>query len=647
MRTKSLLPAALLLLLAAGPAAAQTYPLELEFGYRFLNINGNFDEYRSQINEREGFLIRNITWGTSDLGGTGLVDHFRVDGSELGIGPAGSFRLEAGRARIYNLRFSYRRAEAFSALTDFANPLFPSVIPGQHTYSRVRSVYDADLEILPWSFITPILGYTRNEYSGPGQTTYTIGQDEFRLSQDLSNRDEEFRLGAAFDAGFVNGRFIQGWRRFRETEDLTLAPGAGNGNNSFPLLGVNVTANSINRTTETKTDTPSTLALVTGRIGSRIRLIGSYQRAHGEADTTEAENASGSFVDFFTIRRFFGGLAETASTKSNATFWTGGGRAEFAIADGVDFSAGFSRRHRYMDGFALVSSLYTQTTTFAGGDPRSLLVLLQANNAMDRFDNVFDSNLSFRALGRFSLRAGFAQTKQDVTVTPDLSEILVPGNQGGEFGRRVNTYTGGASYAAQGITLAVDYTGDRANNAIVRTDYLDRDRYRFRLAWSSEEFLRIGFNGQKTTASNDDPGIGYDARVWEYGGDLEFIPAKAVHLRVAASKYLAHSSIPVRNPEDFSTFVSDHREDGFSIEGGASLFLGPVKLEGGYSRFTNGGSYPFKIDRVRVNGDVPVTDKFAFIAEWLRDKYNDTEQNTGGLGRYDANRYGFYVRVRP
>src|SRR5512143_3955853 len=183
MKMKSLLPAALLLLIAAGPATAQTVPLELEFGYRFLNLDGNMDEYRSQINEREGFLLRRISFGTSDFGGaTGLVDHLRIDGSELGIGPAGSFRLEFGRSRIYNLRFFYRRAEAFSALTDFANPFFPSVIPGQHTYNRIRNVYDAEVEILPGAVITPILGYTRNEYSGPGQTTYHIGQDEFRLS---------------------------------------------------------------------------------------------------------------------------------------------------------------------------------------------------------------------------------------------------------------------------------------------------------------------------------------------------------------------------------------------------------------------------------------------------------------------------------
>lgn len=648
MRTRSLLPAVLLLLFAAGIAAAQTYPLELEFGYRFLNVDGNMEEYRSQINERQGFLIRRITFASTDpIGQPGFLDHFRFDGSELGIGPAGSFRMEAGRTGLYDLRFFYRRAEAFSALPDFANPFFPAVIPGQHTFSRVRNVYDAELEILPGHVITPLLGYIRNEYSGPGRTTYHIGQDEFQLNEYLSNRDEEFRLGAAFNTGPVSGRFLQGWRRFRENDSFGLVPGANNGNNNFPVLGINITASSINRTTETKTDTPATLALVTGRIGSRLKLIGSYQRAHGETDATEGEAATGSFVSFFEISRFFNGLAESASTKSEATFWKGMGRAEFVVADGVDLSAEYSRRHRYMTGFALVSTLYQDTRTFTSSDPPNIQLLLQANNSMDRFDTVFDTNLTVRSLGPFALRAGWTRDDSDLTVSPDLSEIVISGNQGGSFNRRIDTYRGGASYSVAGFTLAADYTGDRANKAVMRTDYLDRDQYRFRLSWSTEPFLRVSFNGRKTTASNDDPGIDFASKIWEYGGDLEFIPAKPVTLRFSASKFLAHTSIPIRVPQDFSIALSEHREDGVSLEGGASLLLGPVRLDGSYARFTNGGSYPFNIDRARASVEVPVWTNMAVLGEWWRDQYNDAPQNLGSLGRYNANRYGVYLRWAP
>ena len=283
MRTTTrFLPLALLVFFTAGMAAAQETPLEVTAGYRFVNVDGNNDEYRSQINEREGFLLRNVTFATADCCATrGLVDHFRFDARISGVGPAGALRLEAGRTGLCNLRFFYRRAENFNALPDFANPLFPDVIPGQHTYNRVRNLYDAELDLLPGRIISPIVGYTRNEYSGPGQTTYRVGQDEFRLTEHLDNTDEEVRAGAAFDLGFLTGRVVEGWRKFRSNNDDSIAAGEKYGNNAGPVLGVPVTLTDLNRhsRTDTAVDTPSTSAVVTGRLGSRIKIIGNYQRA--------------------------------------------------------------------------------------------------------------------------------------------------------------------------------------------------------------------------------------------------------------------------------------------------------------------------------------------------------------------------------
>jgi hypothetical protein len=645
--TTRLLPLALLLFLTSVFAAAQTVPLDITFGYRFLKLSGNSDEYRTQINDREGLILRNVTFATSDFGGrVGLVDHFRFDASDLGAGPAGALRLEAGRAGIYNLRFTYRRVEAFSALPDFANPLFPTILPGQHTINRVRNLFDTEIEILPGRWVTPILGYTRNTYTGPGRTTYHVGQDEFRLTSDLDDIDQEVRAGVAFDVGPVTGRFVQGWRQFRDHEKLFLAPGEKNGNNSGTVLGVPVNLNGFDRTTSTKTNTPSTSALITGRLGPRVKIIGSYQRASAEADTNESESLAGNLVSF-EISRFFAGLTEAASTRSKATFWRGSGRAEFSLTDSVDLTAGYSRRHRYLDGFALVSDLFLNSVTFAGADPKNLLVLLQAQHAMDRTDNVFDVAVSARGLGPFSLRAGWSQTKQDVSVTEDLSEIVVPGNQDGDFNRRIETFSAGAGFSRAGFTLGADYQHDAANDPIVRTDFVDRDQYRLRLSWKSGDLLQVGFNGRQLDSSNTRPGIGYDGRMREYGGDLEVTPVKPLHLRFSAGKYQADSTIPFTLPETLTTAISSHHERGLSVEGGVGLTFPFLTVDGSYARFSNKGSYPFTIDRARVTGDVPVNATLGFVVEWMRDKYNDVAQNTGSLGKFDANRYGFYVRLRP
>jgi len=168
-----------LVLIAAG-ATAQTIPLEVEAGYRWLDLNGSSDMYRTQINERSGFLIRSLTYSTTDFGGnTNFADHFRLDASDLGVGPAGSLRVDMGKSNLYRFTLGYRQTSAFSALPAFTNPFIgQGIIPGQHTYDRDRRVLDADFEFLKWSSkITPFVGISWNRYSGPGTTTYHVGQD--------------------------------------------------------------------------------------------------------------------------------------------------------------------------------------------------------------------------------------------------------------------------------------------------------------------------------------------------------------------------------------------------------------------------------------------------------------------------------------
>src|SRR3954452_10707473 len=150
------------ILAIAFAAHAQSVPFDLEAGYRWLDLKGSSQMYRTQINERNGFLIRSFTLATSDFEGhTSIVDRFRIDVSDLGSGPAQSFRLEASRAGAYKLRFGYRSADAFSALPAFANPLLSQgIVPGQHTFDRTRRMYDVELELIPDRNIAPFIGYT-------------------------------------------------------------------------------------------------------------------------------------------------------------------------------------------------------------------------------------------------------------------------------------------------------------------------------------------------------------------------------------------------------------------------------------------------------------------------------------------------------
>src|SRR5262249_37642468 len=272
--------------LFAVSALAQV-PVDVEVGYRFFNVDGNENMYRTQINERSGFLIRSLTWAGSD---TRFTDFFRVDASDLGVGPAGSLRVAFGKGNLYRFTLAYRQTNAFSAV--------PALALGQHTYDRDRQMVDADLQLDKWARITPFIGFSWNHYDGPGTTTRTLGGDDFQLDSDLKNRDTEVRLGFGFNYKMFTGSLTQGWRSFDDRETLTLTPGSGQGNNSDPILGRQISAGTITRDDHASGNTPFTNFYTTAQIGSRTTLIGDYVRFAAKSDSDSGENAAGSFVSF-------------------------------------------------------------------------------------------------------------------------------------------------------------------------------------------------------------------------------------------------------------------------------------------------------------------------------------------------------------
>ncbi|MEA2338254.1 MAG: hypothetical protein QOE82_2261, partial [Thermoanaerobaculia bacterium] len=479
---------------------------------------------------------------------------------------------------------------------------------------------------------------------GPGSTTYHIGQDEFRLLQDLRERDREIRAGASFHFASVYGQLTQGWRNFRGNESLTLASDAGAGNNAAPVLGTPVTADTLTRTDITHVKTPFTNFYITGDVLKRLRLIGNYVRFAADSDGSETEAATGSFASF-ALSRFYNGLSENASSSAKNRTWRGGGRAEVTLAPNVDFLAGFQKEHRELDGVALIDTVFLQSITFSGFDRRDIETILHASSAVDRDETYWNAAISARSIGPLALRAEFRQTKQDINVSPDLAEIVVPGSQDGEFNRAIHTVDVSGTYSYAGLLFGAAIRRDSADAPIFRTDYIDRSRLRLRAGYTTpKKHVRAGLTAERTTQSNDQPGIGYEARFRQYTGDAEFSPLDALHFRASFSQFRADSNISFRRPENFTLGGSIHTENGTAKEGGASYLKGPFSIDASLSRFENTGTLPFTIDRHRIRATFDFKGHTGVAAEWDRDNYSETSSS---LADFDATRYGLYFRWRP
>ena len=636
--------------------SAAAAPYELELGYRWLTVDGNEDMYRSQINERDGFLIKSFTLQTSDFGGkTGLFDHFRIDVSELGSGPAGMFRLEAGQSGSYNVRVGYRQAEMYSALPRLANPFVGAgIVPGQHTLDLDRQTFEVDLELLRWRTISPFIGYTSTSSSGPGTTTYTLGGDDFLLASDQDETESELRAGFGFTWRSLSGQITQGWRSLDADETMTLMEGAGN--NPGNVLGRPVSATSLTRRGETNLDAPFTNFYVTGDLGDRVRLVADYVTFDAESESSEDEVVTGSFVSF-GLRRFFQGLEETVDSRADSNTSRGGLRAEVLLFENVDLVASYQMRDRDLSGNALIESLYTNTINFSNADPRDVTEILEADNELTREDSILLAGVRARAVGPFTLWAYYSQTQQDVTMPPSLEEIVVPGNQGGTFERSIDAIDLGGSFAHAGFTLQASVKMDEADEAILRTDYVDRARTRVRAGWGSQNGrFRVGALAERTDLENDDPAFGYDGQISRMSADVEVGVIEPLRLWASYSDYRSETEILFRRPETFETQTSLHDEDGDAIEAGARVALARFALDASFSQFQNEGTTPFDIDRLRLGAGFDITPRYGISAEWIADQYTETGDwlcgmpipcaPTPGLGDYDAERIGVYFRVR-
>lgn len=625
-------------------AGAQTTWADFELGYQWVDVTGNEDSYRTQINDDDGFLIRELSLVLVDTDDVSpLYDRLRIDADGFGGSPAGRMRLSASSHGAYSLEVSYHEYDHFSALAGWANPfLDDGVSPGLHTARRDRKVLDLEIELLPGHWITPILGYSWNQVEGARRTTYHVGQDEFRLASAVTEQEQEYRVGAAFRFATFRGAVIQGWRSFDASESSVLASGENFGLNRRPVLGTDVQVDELNRWTRTEADTPVTSAYLSGTVGKRVRLDATYVRADAESDTTSSEVLSGSLVSF-AISRFFTGLEDTISGRTENPSWRGGVRAAVDLGSNVTVDLGWESRHRELEGWALLSSIYLDTLTFSGSDPKDVTDLVEIVNGYERDDDVLDATLRVSELGPFHLWAGWTTADSTVDVSQDVAEVVIPGNQSGRYERTVDSYDLGAGVRLGTFSFQVDYRADDADEVVLRTDYLDRTRLRGRVDWSPFRWLTVGGTAETIEAENEDPAIAYLAETDHWAVDLDLHPVEDLSIRLAWDQYSTDTFAVIRRPQDYGLEPSLHAEDGEMIEGSLRWRLDRFTLWAGYSSLDNDGSLPFSLDRTFGRLGYDFSSAWGASVEYESNEYSE---ELLPLADFDAERYAVFVRWR-
>jgi len=625
-------------------AFAQSTSFDIEVGYQSVDVNGNEDMYRTQVNQDDGVVLRRLSVNFVDpTGGAGLVDRLRLDASGFGGSPAGRFRLDVGLGAAYRLSLFYQQIDTYSALPAYANPMVDDgIVPGQHTWDRTRELLDLRFELLPGEALTPIIGYRWNRYDGPGLTTYSVGNDEFRIASDLEETEKEFYLGLAFTTNRIQGTVLQGWREFTGRTRDRLAAGESIGNDPGTTLGQEITLDSFDRSTRTDADTPVTTVHLTGKVTENARLVASYVRSDADGDTRMSELLSGSLASF-QISRFFSGLDQTVEGRTENPSWRGELRFDWDINHNLGLKLGYEARDRQLEGWTIISSLYADTLNFGGFDPQDISTLVEAKTGYERKESIARVRFDVRDLGPVALWAEYAVDDQNLDVSADVAQIVLPEGQEGEFDRKISSYSAGGSVHLGDVKVLLDVASQNADDIVMRTDFNDRLRLRGRVDWSIGHILRLLFTAESIEVDNYDTGVGYDSTTDRYAVDLTVTPTDTFTLRGSYDTYSTDTKVPIRVPQTFEITSAVYAEDGEMLEGGLMWKISIFTLDAAYSTFENNGSFPFQLDRTSARLALDLTKSIAIAGEYENWDYSES---SFPVADYDADRWGLFVRWR-
>ncbi len=220
----------------------------VELGVRGLDVNGDHQKFRSDLNYSAGFKLFNSSVLIKDKSERiKPFDEALIQADGWGSEPVSSFRMNLDRTGAYKFDAAIRRVKYFNDLKNYA-VAWSRLIPNrsEHRANTEHHFGDLDLTIFPERDDLRLrLGYSFNNSDGPGAYTIrfpafsgpglSLRGDEFEVNSVFKLRSDDFRAGVEgklfgfnFGLNFGHRQFRDNTRFFIDTFNLGNDPGATN-----------------------------------------------------------------------------------------------------------------------------------------------------------------------------------------------------------------------------------------------------------------------------------------------------------------------------------------------------------------------------------------------------------------------------------
>ena len=488
------------------PSDAGTYgsvrlTSSIELGVRGLDVNGDHDKYRSDLNYKPGLRIFDSSFLLENSSARFLpFDSMLVQSSGWGSDPSSSFRMNIDRAGFFKFDSNVRRVKYFNNLkthvTTFSQPISRG---SQHRANTEHYFGDFDLTIFPERDLRFRFGYGFNDTDGPGTSNIRFSSDEYQVDSIAKTKSDDIRLGVEGKVFGFNWGVNYGHRSF-DDKTRFFVNGFNPGNN--PAATTSFLTNA-----SRQFNVDGTIDYVHGyfqrTFAERLDITGRLIYAESNSEATETDNLTGrasSTGNFIVLDQIFvPAEAKRPQTRGDlgATYQV---TSKFRISNTFTFD-------QFNIGGEHIFNEIVRATNAAGtpiADSRTFSSA-QRGTSFQRFANLFEGDYQFNR--RFAMNLGYRYTHREVTVGLfDVNLLTGAVQRRGEEDVKNSTHTiifGARLKPIDNWTVYFDLENGESDNVFTRLANNDFFNYRIR---SVASFGQFSFNLSYISKDNESPG---------------------------------------------------------------------------------------------------------------------------------------------
>ncbi len=453
-----------------------------EFGYRYVDINGNRDKYYEDLNLRKGPRLLTLNFDILSSGKyKNFFDLLNIYASTIGGDPFESYGFNMKKYGSFNFRYSHRKSTYY-----YKDTILPPALADLSTsnggdfhifnFERYSDSIFFDVRFLKRAKLS--VSFDRQRKSGESTTSIDIGRDEFEFDKPIDELKTEYKAGLQIDLDKAD-IYLEGSYHEYENHSRLFLPGFSAGADSQ-----NVDNPTVLNFFELLTPYDYTMPMFTAKLNfrpiNRIRATFAFTYSDMEMDMNYRETALG--VDYTGLPLDY---TDTGSAEINRKFNLVDFDISLKVVDWAYLIGGFRYNKLKQDG-----ELDIEATTY--------------DSLIDMNTTIYEAGAQVLPYKTLSLSGGVRFESRDALYETDTPEEEVTTE-------RTTFFINGNYNFSNKLSLLGEYERGTYNNPYTLISVTDLNRFKVRAKIKPVYGLNLILSYLLRDMENEDSGGEYNS----------------------------------------------------------------------------------------------------------------------------------------